>query len=263
MNHSAVPDNSRQDQVARGTSRWKAAGLILALLLLGGGVLAAATNNVDTKVTGDDEAAIQKIAEIGGKPGLPKDAAVGKPFDEQVALVQAIQDAVLTVAPEDVGIPESQDREPRDLVAARHGLCYDRSRVIEKMLTHVGLENRHASVYAVVNGSTVIGSIMTPRTPSHALTEVRTEKGWMVVDSNARWIGLTPDRRPVTLSDLSNRSELRSGAWDPSVKDPLNTLLRGEFVRIIGLYSRHGRFYPPFTPIPDVNWRQLTSNLTD
>jgi hypothetical protein len=47
------------------------------------------------------------------------------------------------------------------------------------------------------------------------------------------------------------------------VKDPINPIFRSDFTYVIGLFSRHGRFYPPFTPIPDVNWRQIVYNLVD
>jgi hypothetical protein len=33
------------------------------------------------------------------------------------------------------------------------------------------------------------------------------------------------------------------------------------FTWIYSLYSRHGRFYPPYDPVPDVNWAELAQNL--
>ena len=36
------------------------------------------------------------------------------------------------------------------------------------------------------------------------------------------------------------------------------------FTFVFGLYSRHGQYFPPFMPFPDVNWRDLVVfNLTD
>ena len=59
-----------------------------------------------------------------------------------------IQDAVLAHAPIDAGFSLNQPREPEYLDKARKGLCYDRSRAIEKTLTLMGFEVRHAAIYS-------------------------------------------------------------------------------------------------------------------
>ena len=69
---------------------------------------------------------------------------------------------------------------------------------------------------------------------SHAVSDVLTVDGWVRVDSNEAWVSVDgPPPSPIY-----------------------------DGVTIVGLYSQHGRFYPPFTPIPDVNWRELHRNLT-
>src|SRR5680860_1366733 len=155
--------------------------------------------------------------------------------------------------------PFDRPRELRDLYQARSGLCFDRSRAIEKILSSLGFEVRHAAVYSTKDASR-LRAFLTPRTPSHALTEVKTARGWLVIDSNRRWIGLTRDGTPVDLDAL--RETKAQQAWDSRLKEPMSTILSGPFSYLFGLYSRHGRFYAPYTPIPDADWRQVLYNVT-
>ncbi len=56
----------------------------------------------------------------------------GTDFEAEVRSIVAVQDAVLKAAPVDRAIPIGREREPKDLYELKYGLCYDRSRVIEK-----------------------------------------------------------------------------------------------------------------------------------
>jgi hypothetical protein len=46
--------------------------------------------------------------------------------------------------------------------------------------------------------------------------------------------------------------------WE--VRPPSDTYLH-HFVFTYGLYARHGRFYPPYNFIPDVNYGELLQNV--
>ncbi len=96
---------------------------------------------------------------------------------------------------------------------------------------------------------------MTPGSDSHAVSEVRTERGWMTVDSNARWIGLTADGRPLSVPQIDADSAAEVGP--EAAREPPTLLLVEPHVTLYGLYSRHGEFYPPFVPFPDVDFRQF------
>ena len=82
----------------------------------------------------------------------------------------------------------------------------------------------------------------------------------MAVESTSRWIGLTRDGKTISLEDLQGPGAARL-AWDQRVLDKHHEIFRQEFTYVPGLYSRHGRFYAPFTPVPDVNWPDLLSGL--
>lgn len=215
-------------------------------------------NDVSTEVTHDDAVYAERILRETGHAELVGQARPAS-FDGQVETILAVQEAVLSIAPDNQGIPFDGPRELRDLYQARSGLCFDRSRAIEKILSSLGFEVRHAAVYSTRDASR-LRAFLTPRTQSHAVTEVKTDRGWLVIDSNRRWIGLTRDGTPVDLDAL--RKTKAQQAWDSRLREPMSPILSGPFSYLFGLYSRHGRFYPPYTPIPDADWGQVLYNIT-
>lgn len=218
-----------------------------------------ACHNVPTQPTAEDREYAERILAASGYNGGKKKFGDLSRFEGQIQAVVAVQDAVLNVTLLESGIPFDREREPKDLFLLKRGLCFDRSRAIEKMLVNLGLPIRHASIYSTVNMSP-FAALLTPKLRSHAVVEVKTERGWMIVDSNARWIGLTSEGDPVSLAQLK-ALETRSGLWTTENRAPINTIFLNDFVFIRGLYSRHGRFYPPFNAIPDVNYSQLMQNF--
>lgn len=179
-------------------------------------------------------------------------------FSAEIALVFAVQEAVLTVAPHDVGLPTGTTRTLWDLIEAGQGLCYDRSRAIETILELHGMETRHVAVYSTAEAGSALAALMTPGSPSHALSEVRTQRGWLAIDSNVPWVGLAADGGVVSVADLHDQ---HSVVWDEEVATGPNPFFANDFVIVYGLYSRHGKFYPPFNAIPDYNLRQLMYNV--
>jgi hypothetical protein len=181
-------------------------------------------------------------------------------FDDQVSTIQQVQHVLARIAPELTPIDEDETREPADVEREKRGICYDRSRFIEKALTYLGLETRHVAIYRIPTGGSAWRTLVT-HGASHALTEVRTSRGWMLVDSIEDWIGLTADGRVVSADTIARDGTLALGAWDRRVKGHPNLLLEARFVDVVGLYSRHGNFYWPYIPIPDVNWTQMSGWL--
>ena len=189
---------------------------------------------------------------------LPEKVPRPRTFEEEVGLILLVQERVLKASPEERGIALNQPREIADLLRARHGACFDRSRAIETALRSFGFQTRHASMYSTVEAGSALGALATPDTLSHALTEVRTRRGWMIVDSRTRWAGLTADGRPLDLSAVRKNADRQ---WSGAVKAPLPEIYSAPFTWVYGLYSRHGRFYPPYNPIPDLNWAEFAQNL--
>ena len=210
----------------------------------------SAFHQVSTKPTADDAGAIKRL--------IPETPAAPRSFQEEVAIILHVQDRVLAASPEERGIALNQPREIKDLLRARHGACFDRSRAIEKILRSYGFRTRHAAMYSTVETGSALRSLATPDTISHALTEVKTSRGWMIVDSKTRWAALTAEGWPLDLEAVRENPDRK---WSSAVKGQLPEIYSAPYTWLYGLYSRHGRFYPPYNPIPDVNWAEMAQNL--
>jgi hypothetical protein len=224
--------------------------LILAFAAVAGSLVVFAMNDVPAAPTQEDARAISQL--------LPNEKRHPRAFEEEVALILRVQDRVLAVSPEERGIGLDQPRELQDLIRARHGACFDRSRAIETILRSYGFRTRHAAMYSTVETGSALRALATPDTISHALTEVQTSRGWMIVDSKTRWAGLTSEDRPLDLEAIRANPQRK---WSSKVRDRLPEIYGAPFTWVYGLYSRHGRFYPPYNAVPDVNWGELAQNL--
>jgi hypothetical protein len=228
-------------------------------VLLSVGILSAcfvtvlSYNAVDNSLSQVDKQYIEKyLFEVRS---LPEKST----YENEVDFITSVQHAVLKVAPGNEGIPFGQQREPKELYEAKTGLCFDRSRVIEKIFRYSGFEARHVFMLSKEHTGSWIKAVITTGVSSHAVTEVLTSKGWLIVDSNAQWVSTDSEGRPVSIEKIRYAVEysvpIRWGAEPPS------TIYRKPFTFIYGLYSRHGYFYPPYNGIPDVNYGELLQNV--
>jgi len=165
-------------------------------------------------------------------------------FADEIVAIKTIQQRVFAKAPVGAGIPVYEPREPADLMRKREGLCFDRSRTLDKAFEFIGLPARH--VYLLYRQDREYWSAMFHYGQhSHAVTEVKTSKGWMFVDSNTEWIALTRDGQVVNADDVWKRAA-EFDAMPDYLKDP--------WWAIRGMYSRKGQLYPPYIMFPDFNW---------
>ena len=200
-------------------------------------VALAIYTNVPTKITSTDVAV---FTELGlERPFEPQT------FDQELALIRKVQYVVFKRAPLSVvGIPEFESREPIDLMRYGKGLCYDRSRTFDKALSYLGLETRH--VYLLYrDGRSFWGALIHYGQPSHAVTEVKTSRGWMFVDSNTEWIALTRQGEPVSADEV----------WQRYAEfDHAPHYLAAPWWALRGVYSRKGQFYGAGVMFPELNW---------
>lgn len=224
---------------------------LLLVLIVAGVTTALAYHEVDKILSEEDRSYIDLYVE---DEALPKNSS----YEEELKFIVSVQDSVLRVAPRNGGIPLGQGRGPRELYEAGKGLCYDRSRVIEKILLRYGFVTRHVSLYSR-NQAGQIWTLITPGGASHAVTEVLTKRGWLVLDSNARWVSIDSTNRPVSIKQIQSAIENRvtmQWAWKPPAK-----IYTEPFTFVYGLYSRHGQFYPPYNFIPDINYHEFLQNF--
>ncbi|SFU32194.1 transglutaminase domain-containing protein [Halomonas korlensis] len=180
-------------------------------------------------------------------------------FQQEVDFIRKVQVTVLDKVPVNSGIPHGMPREPSDLLALGKGLCFDRSRFIEKALRQHGFETRHIAIYSTSETGSAIKSLLTPQVRSHAVTEVLTSLGWMVVDSNEPWLSLDKGYQPVSIDQLSGLGS--SGMVERFMSLPETSIYAHGFTFVYGLYSRHGMFYPPYDRVPDINVAEFSQNI--
>ena len=223
--------------------------VVITLLLLS----ALYLSRVDNTITFEDKRFITDYF-IKLEAGNPYKTS----YEEQLNLIKSIQHSVFVVAPTQGSIDKRNTREPKDLYIKKTALCHDRSRVIEKILRYYGFMTRHISIYSTKETGSVLKSLLTPNIDSHALTEVKTSKGWLVVDSNEEWVAIDDKNQPISISAIiKNKKNVK----ERLLNDFPSFIYMEDFFVIYGLYSRHGMFYPPFNIIPDINYSEFLYNF--
>ncbi|MDO9236526.1 MAG: transglutaminase domain-containing protein [Aquabacterium sp.] len=203
------------------------------------------SSNVSTSLTQEDVAAFRSM---GLKP-----LAQSLTHEEQVKLVRRVQRMVFERSPLDKGIAEGQAREPADLLRLGHGLCFDRSRALDKALSYLGFQTRHVFLL-YRQGKSFSRALFSRRQWSHAVTEVRLGSGWVLVDSLTPWVAVTKEGLLVDADHVWSRS---------SEFESIPEYLVRPWWAIRGLYSRGGGFYHAFLELPEVNYADFFSWVLD
>ena len=207
-------------------------------------VLAAVTN-VPTDCDAKDEAVFENALHL-------KPLRNPQTFAQEILAIRQLQERTFAIAPFGAGIPDYQPREPADFIGKREGLCFDRSRTTDKALEYIGLTSRHIYLLYRDGGQGFLSSMFHFPQPSHAVTEVKTSKGWMFIDSNTNWIALTRDGQVVNADDVWKRA---------AEFDTIPSYLARPWWAIRGMYSRKGQLYPPYILFPDLNWYDFSTWL--
>jgi hypothetical protein len=213
-----------------------ALGITVVIFALFG--LLAAVTNVPTAWDAKDEAIFENTLHL-------KPLRNPQTFAQEILAIRKLQDRTFAIAPLGAGIPDYQSREPADFIEKREGLCFDRSRTTDKALEYLGLRSRHVYLLYRAGGQGFWSSIFHFPQSSHAVTEVKTSKGWMLIDSNTNWIALTRDGQVVNADDVWKRA---------AEFDTIPSYLTRPWWAIRGMYSRKGQLYPPYILFPDLNW---------
>lgn len=214
-------------------------------------------HSVDVTVTREDRECIQAFLSENHIEPLPSN----RTYEEELKFIHAVQEAVLKTISGWTGIPLNQSREPRAVYEQRLGLCYDRSRLKEKIYRLSGFPVRHVALYSTIREKYKWMALLKSEFSGHSISEIKTRKGWLVVDSNVVWISLDEKNRPVSLKEMQADFLHRKIKWSPYYLQFIQDIYKEEFVYVYGLYSRHGRFYPPFNRIPDISWGEFLQNI--
>jgi hypothetical protein len=222
-------------------------------------------NSVDINLTEDDYKYIPKI--LNGKSQISKESS----YEEELEFIKSIQKTILKVVPSSGSIPKNMPREPKDLFYIGEGGCSERARLLSKIFKYYGFKTRQFSIYSKKISDSSILVLLTsnrlsdqlmgnpPRVRSHAAIEVLTKKGWLVVDPNEPWIAVDTANNPLSISKIQN--DVDNSVYIDWRQLPSDNIYLDSFVYVFGLYSRHGRFYPPYNFIPDINYVELIQNV--
>jgi hypothetical protein len=193
-------------------------------------------------------------------------AEVHQSFESEIAFIRSLQDSIVSGI-QHQEIEQNQYGNVRFYYQNRYGFCYDRVILMEKIFLYFNFNIRHVFVYYSEDTGTpeetTLSHFFKKGIGSHALTEVETSKGWMVMGSNADWIGLDEKEQPFTIRELKVNLH-KTGAVQLK-EQPLHGVNFWEqhprFRYIYGVYSRHGYFLPPYNAIPDYNFHMLLYNF--
>jgi hypothetical protein len=227
---------------------------ILLFVVIAGVAVVLFYHEVDNSITAEDKIYIIKYL----KNEYMSDVQKKRSYEQELELITRVQKAVLKIARGRFPIPFNSEREPKDLYVSKTGLCYDKSRVIEKILKYLGFETRHISIFSIHKTGSGLKSLLTPQVRSHAVSEVLTSRGWLVVESNSVWIALDKKKEPVSIREMHTDEGKCTTVWR---NNKMSDIYKNQFIFVYGLYSRHGRFYPPYNFIPDVNYKELMQSF--
>ncbi len=245
------------------------------LVILASLVLVAFAFNGYPTVTNTDRAYIDSFLT---EWKIPADLdSIHTSFDTEVAFVSRVQDSIVKNF--------SGAFHPQEMVGYvdfyfrnRAGVCYDKAILLEKIFTSYGFSIRHMYLYYREDSISINKSDFFKKgLASHAMLEVKTKKGWMVVATNGNWLGIDSQDNPLTIHDL--RDQLKASTiklkkpnyYGSYFFEPLR--IPSNFLIIYGIYSRHGQFLRngPIekalnsvgikSKLPDYNLRMLLYNF--
>jgi hypothetical protein len=220
--------------------KWNSWLLVIILVVI---VSLGVITNVPVNVTESDRVVFRT------KLGLQMPAG-SLTYAQEIELIRSVQALIFERVPPGEPIQEYADREPEDLFKHNTGLCYDRSRTYDKVFSWLGFETRH--IYILYTNHPLTGdaipfirALFTRGIDSHAVTEVKTSKGWVMVDSNNKWISIAANGSPINVDHLYGQETHLPG---------MPNYFKKPYIAIRGLYSRRGQFYRPYLPFPELNW---------
>jgi transglutaminase-like putative cysteine protease len=199
-------------------------------------------------------------------------------FENQVVFVEQVQDSIIKNFTHRI-IPDEQVGDVEFYYKNKIGLCFDKSILMEKIFASYGFTVRHVFCYFLYDSNpTTVTDFFKRRLFSHALLEVKTQKGWMALGSNGNWVGIDSSNNPLTIFQVRDRLE-KGNLVLKKIKPEVGANffeslpIASNFLIAYGIYSRHGQFIrssPVETTlnrlgleakIPDYNLRMLLYNL--
>lgn len=180
-------------------------------------------------------------------------------YHEELRLISCLQKDVQKRSPvKGRVIPQRQERNLENVLSDGKGMCYDRAYTLEKLFRQAQFEVRHVALYRNNPQRANWRELLSKEIKSHASLEVKTTKGWLIVEPDHPWLGLTKDSLPQNYQHDHIIDELD---WLSPLPEGTEWHLQHNAIEVYGLYARHGNFFPPYNFIPDINWWEMMYNL--
>ena len=174
-------------------------------------------------------------------------------YDDEINCITSIQESQLSLIKGVKCRGKYINLGSKKVIQENTACCFDRSRITEQALQYYGFKVRHVFLNQT-SSLTNYMSLLIPGSPSHAVTEVFTSKGWMGVDSNEPFILIDNTNQPYTYSEAISNGLIKELTNNEFYQRPI--------INIIGMYSRNGTFFKPYLPnIPEVNIFDFLSNI--
>lgn len=226
------------------------------MLVLATAVLLLLTlSAVRHQISDDDRAALRTV--LG--PEMDHINLADSSYEAQIAFLSRMQE----LSHQAMGRSNPMDfdihRSASSVLEFGGGWCYDYSYWYEEAMRVAGLKTRHVALYQDLGG--FFKTLSTSQGLSHAATEVKTAKGWLLVEPSMNKLWLDKQGQPISVGQIRESAEAGEVDLLESDLTILYPLYANKFFYIYGLYSRHGRFFKPFNPVPDIHYGEFLHNL--
>jgi len=200
-------------------------------------------HDVSNEVTAEDKVALSKMGYLENVDHLTN-------VEKALVLVDQMQ----VLIRKDFAIPKRYEREPIDLLRFRTGATYDWARSACKFFKIHNIPARQVSLYQT-DGS--MWSIFNPSIEWWSSVEVYQDGVWGLVDPFSSWTTLDEDGVFHPTSDINDKTI----KWKSKKGQVFHKFQKVHLKPVYGILSRHGQYYPPFTPIPDFNFADFKLNF--
>ncbi len=220
------------------------AGIFAAALIAVFALLVA--NGVDTKVSDGDRAVIAQL-------NVDESCGDVDGFHAELECVETVQTTVFENFPSTKDAFEKGVTRHRaqDYAARGYGSCYDRAMLIEQTLRHYGFNIWRVAIY---ERQQRLWDYLRPGIRSHALSVVETSRGEMVVESVEPFLGVDKGGSVYGIREVRDGLNEEKIDGDTFGADIPDNFFGGDFIYFHGVYSRHGYFFEPHLPAPEIDW---------
>lgn len=178
-------------------------------------------------------------------------------YKSKIQFIHSIQKQIVNNPNSNKMIKKNYDREPKNYYKIKPNICYDNSRVMQKIFNYFGIETTQLAIYSKSSTWPIFKLFFFPKLPSHSLTIIHLEDKKLIVDSTNNFISLDKDLNSIPLNSIKQNYDTN---WKYSKPHPI---FGNDHFVIYGLYSRHGKFYRPFWHFPDINLSEFKLNFID